>query len=288
MPGDVLSSLLGIVAAAGSGYNEAKTTKENQAIKAKELASEQANKLAIAGTEAKSRTDVAKIGAASSLNEKLLSLQADRENLATQLANDHEKWASANGIERDRIAETIRNNTGQLKALNAQIALESRKVDIEQQKANTEQAYELGTGPGSKGSKAGKSPQDILQGNVTKLIGDYLSGGGDPTKVGEFVTKTLSDPTIRPIYGLGAPPSPTPNPTPAIPTTIQQPSAGGDPFTVMENFGSGISHNAETNTSGIEGLLTNLFGNQPGGGIYAPPPIATNIPKTKKIKTLAP
>jgi hypothetical protein len=281
LPSDVLTALLGAIASTATGYTETKEKLRKEQLAAGETAAERAGREKLAGIEAKSRTDVANIGALTDKEIAKMKLDNERTLLAAQIEADRAKWSSANAIDRDKLAADIDNNTARLKQLDRELSLKSREIDIDQ-------AYKLGTGKLGTGSRlgGGKGSEPFGQQLILEMIKRY-----DPltTKPEKFLgdIKTALD-----LFGSGeykppvvpgaASPSPVaPQLGPQRPATfdINNPLGATTPPSLGELGASPLYPTSESpNLGTLSALIDSL---------YNKPNIPINLP-VKRARPLKP
>lgn len=189
MPSDVLTSLLGMIASAGQGYEGRKAQAQTLA----EAAAERSSKERIANTEAKSRLDVANIGALSDKEIATMKLQSEKENLETQIKADEAKWHAADATDRQRIQAEIDINKSRVDQLDRQLqsdaALKNKELGLKGRELDIDQAYKLGTGRLGTGSRLGGagSGGDTFQQKLGLEIIKAFAGGGVPRKPEDIV-----------------------------------------------------------------------------------------------------
>lgn len=186
MPSDVLQALLGLIAGGAQSYTGEKARQSSEGAKAAESAKERASREKIATQESQTRTGIAEKQILGSKEETLLKLQADKENLHDQLKANLDRSASANAIERDRLALQRDELTANIDRIDKQLAFEEKKLKTESglkgRELNIEQAKAGLGGPIAAGGKQ-FGPQSMLP----DLLKAYVSGRGPDMKPEEAI-----------------------------------------------------------------------------------------------------
>lgn len=272
MPSDVLQALLGLIASGAHSYTQEKSAQSAEATKAAEAAKERASKEKISTQEWQTRMGISKEQILGSKEETLLKLQADKENLHEQLKANLDRAASANAIDRDRLAVERDRLTAEIDRTDKQLAFEEKKLKAESglkgKELNIEQAKAGLGGPLAAGGKQ-FDPQSMLP----DLLKAYVSGRGPDMKPEEaigFIQTVLNKdwqnhpaPAQNLVTPSGTtnvqqPPLLPPGITPQ-PTIFERNFAPADP-----NFGESGTFPAErylppSPSISMEGLLSHLF-----------------------------
>lgn len=275
MPSDVLQALLGLIASGAHSYTQEKSAQSAEATKAAEAAKERTSKEKISTQEWQARTDIANKQILGSKEETVLKLQADKENLHEQLKANLDRAASANSIERDKLALQRDELTANIDRIDKQLTFEEKKLKTESglksRQLNIEQAGKLGTGPLAAQSGLG-TPGGF---NLQKLAQAYISSRGADMKPEEFLglSRLILSGGMNPVSASPTPQGPAipqgginsqqppllpPGITPQ-PTIFERNFAPADP-----NFGESGTFPAErylppSPSISMEGLLSHLF-----------------------------
>lgn len=273
MPSDVLQALLGLIASGAHSYTQEKSAQSDEAVKAAEAAKERASKEKISTQEWQARTDIANKQILGSKEETVLKLQADKENLHEQLKANLDRAASANSIERDKLALQRDELTANIDRIDKQLTFEEKKLKAETglkgKQLNIEQAKAGLGGPLAAGGKQ-FDPQTMLP----HLLEAYMKGGG-----AEAMKPENAIGFIKTVMNMDWQNHPAPAQnlvTPSGTTNVQQPSLlppGITPQpTIFErnfapadpNFGESGTFPAErylppSPSISMEGLLSHLF-----------------------------
>lgn len=297
MPSDVLSALLGLLAGGTSGYVETKESRRKEKLASEESASDRAFRERLLGTEIKARKEEGAAERLSRQEETKLKLQADRDNLQKQLDANMARAASANAVDRERIAVQNKEIEARIRQVDKQIGLQAKELGLKGRELDIRQANELGTGP--LGTAGGNTPAaNPVYTNLGDIIKAYVATDRTPETDVQFLgfidtalkrygpEKALDTGSALRAgrYSMGEPGFARPNIPPSnnilgptTPSPVDAQGVGGnyDYFRdspLAKDFNQTFQPDSSS-LAGFEAMLENLFGNKPG-------PLVTRVPKT--------